>query len=65
MSTTITVPEICTRIEDLHLMLKKGNSSVEIGKKINDVLIHADKIPLQLLKPAWEIFAKKKGVENI
>ena len=46
-------------------MLKNGNTPDEIGQKINDVLIHAEKIPVRLLRPAWDLFAKKKGVENL
>ena len=65
MSTTITVPEICTRIDDLHLMLKNRYPANEVGKRINDVLVHADQIPLRLLKPAWELFAQKKGVNKL
>ncbi len=62
---TFAVPEIAKRIAELHTMLKKSNSVSEIGKKINDVLIYAEKVPVQLLRPAWELFAKNKGVEAI
>ena len=65
MAHLVNVPEIARRIAELHSMLKKNNPLNEIGKKINDVLIYADKVPVQLLRPAWELFAKNKGVEAI
>jgi len=65
MSQITNAPEIAERIEVLHSMLKGIHSSKEIAKNINDVLIHGDKVPIQLLKPAWEIFAKKKGVTTL
>jgi len=65
MNQLTNAPEIAERIQVLHSMLKGIHSSKEIAKNINDVLIHADNAPVQLLKSAWEIFAKKKGVENI
>jgi len=65
MRQITNAPEIAERIQVLHSMLKGIRSSKEIAKNINDVLIHADNAPLQLLKPAWELFAKKKGVENL
>ena len=63
MSEIITVPEIAKRIAELHKMFKQYNSTVETSKKINDVLIYAEKVPVQLLRTAWELFAKDKGVQ--
>jgi len=62
MNNFDTVPEIARRISELHSMLKNGNTVKEIAKKINDVLLYADKAPVRLLRPAWDLFAKEKGV---
>jgi len=63
MNEIVTVPEIARRIAELHSILKINNSLNDIAKKINDVLIYAEKVPVQLLRPAWELFAKDKGVD--
>ncbi|MGI0056853.1 MAG: hypothetical protein ACREAK_05710 [Nitrosarchaeum sp.] len=64
LSSVITVPEICSRIEDLHSMLKNRYPANEIAKRINDILIYADNIPQNLIRSAWELFAKKNGVND-
>lgn len=62
LSSVITVPEICSRIEELHSMLKNRYPAEEIAKRINDILIYADNIPQNLIRSAWELFGKKNGV---
>lgn len=57
----ITVPEIADKITKLYSILKQIDSTENTARKINDILIHGDKVPLQLLTPAWELFAKKMG----
>lgn len=62
MSEIVNVPEIAKRIAELHSLLKNGNTPDEIGNKINDILIYADKVPCNILSGAWDLFAKRKGV---
>ena len=64
LSSVITVPEIYSRIEDLHSMLKNRYPAEEIAKRINDILIYADNIPQNLIRSAWELFGKKHGVNK-
>ena len=58
------VPDITKRIEELYSVLRRTNSPKDIGKKINDVLIYADKVSMQLILPAWEHYAIKKGAKT-
>ena len=60
-----TIPEIVKRIAELHKVLNQYNRTDETGKKINDVLIYAEKVPVELLRSAWKLFAKERGVETI
>ena len=64
LSSIITVPEIYSRIEDLHSMLKNRYPADEVAKRINDILIYADNIPQHLIRSAWELFAKKNGIND-
>ena len=55
-------PEIAERIDRLYSAMKGKESPEIIAKEINDILIYGDKVPLSLLKSAWDYFAQRKGV---
>ncbi len=57
-----TVPSVSKRIEELCRIMKHLHEPSEVASKINDILIYGDKIPISLLKPSWDYFAKSKGV---
>ena len=57
-----TVPDIAEKIGRLFSAMKNSESSDVIAKDINDILIYVDKIPVSLLNPSWDYFAKRKGV---
>lgn len=59
----LTVPDIAEKISRLFSAMKGKNSAGIIAKDINDILIYADKIPINMVSGAWEYFAKRKGVE--
>ena len=59
-----TVPAIAEKINRLFSGMKNTESPDIIAKEINDILIYADKIPISLLNPSWDHFAKRKGVSN-
>lgn len=57
------VDEITKKIHQLHVALRgTGASTVEIAKKINDILIFAEGIPQNLLALAWERLAAENGI---
>jgi len=56
------VPTIAERISKLFSALKGKESVDVIAKDINDILIYGDKVPVSLLNPSWDYFAKTKGV---
>ena len=58
-----TVPDIAEKIGRLYSAMKEQESPEIIAKEINDILIIGDKVPLSLLNPSWDYFAKRKGVE--
>ena len=61
----LTVPEIAKKIGSLYGALKENADSVDdVAKKINDILIYGERISPQFLSPAWEVFAKERGVKN-
>ena len=57
------VPDIAEKIQLLFFALRGKESSDDIAKNINDILIYVDKIPISLLNPSWDYFAKRKGVD--
>ena len=57
-----TVPDIAEKIGRLFSAMKHAESPDIIAKEINDILIYGDKVPLSLLKSAWNYFAQRKGV---
>ena len=57
-----TVPSVSKRIEELCQVMKSLHKPSEVASKINDILIFGDKIPISLLNPSWDHFAKRKGV---
>ena len=59
-----TVPEIAEKIGRLYSVMREQESLEIIAKEINDILIIGDKVPLSLLSPSWDYFAKRKGVTN-
>ena len=64
MLTQYTVPEVAEKISRLFSGMKNTESPDVIAKDINDILIYADKIPVSLLNPSWDHFAKRKGVKT-
>ena len=62
MMSQLTVPEIAEKIGRFYLAMREQESPEIIVKEINDILIYGDKVPLSLLKSAWDYFAKRKGV---
>lgn len=63
MMSQLTVPEIAEKIGRLYTAMKGQESSEIIAREINDILIYGDKVPLSLLKSAWDYYAQRKGVE--
>jgi len=59
-----TIPDIAERISNLFHALYGKDSISDIAKNINDILIYGDKIPISLLNPSWDYFAKRKGVTS-
>ena len=57
-----TIPDIAERINNLFHALHGKDSISDIAKNINDILIYGDKIPISLLNPSWDYFAKRKKV---
>jgi hypothetical protein len=55
-------PSVSKRIEELYKIMKHLYDPSEVASKINDILIYADKIPINIVSGAWEYFAKRKGV---
>lgn len=55
-------PSVSKRIEELYKVMKHLHDPSDIAKNINDILIYADKIPINIVSGAWEYFAKRKGV---
>ena len=55
-------PSVSKRIEELCQAMKHLHEPSEVASKINDSLIYGDKIPVSLLNPSWDYFAKRKGV---
>lgn len=55
-------PSVSKRIEELYKVMKHLHEPSEVASKINDILIYGDKIPVSLLSPSWDYFAKRKGV---
>ena len=58
----LTVPEIVGKISRLYSAMKNQESPEIIAKEINDILIYGDKVPISLLNPSWDYFAKRNGV---
>lgn len=58
----LTVPEIVEKISRLYSAMKNQESPEIIAKEINDILIYGDKVPISLLNPSWDYFAKRNGV---
>jgi len=56
------VPEVAKRIEKLYSVLKVTDDSQTLVSKINDILLHGDNVPLNLVSAGWKFFAKRKGV---
>jgi len=56
-----TMPAIAEKISRLVSSMKGKESPDVIAKDINDILIYGDKIPISLLNPSWDYFAKRKG----
>lgn len=59
----LTTPDIAEKIDRLFSGMKNTESCDVIAKEINDILIYGDKVPLSLLKSAWNYFAQRKGIE--
>ena len=59
-----TVPEIANKISRLFSAMKEQESPEIIATEINDILIYGDKVPISLLNPSWNYFAKRKGVTD-
>ena len=59
-----TVPDIAEKISRLFSAMKGKESLDIIAKDINDILIYGDKIPISLLNPSWDYFAKRKRVST-
>jgi len=59
-----TVPEVAERIGKLYLVLKVTDDAQSIVSKINDILLHGDNIPLNIVSAGWQFFAKRKGVST-
>ncbi len=57
-----TVPEIANKIGRLFSALNGTESFDIIAKEINDVLIYGNQVPISLLNPSWDYFAKRNGV---
>lgn len=57
-----TVPDIAEKISRLFSGMKDKESTDIVAKDINDILIYGDKIPISLLNPSWDYFAKRKKV---
>ena len=61
----LNIPDITRKITRLYNAIKHDcESPEEIAGKINDILLHGEKIPQQLLSSAWDYFAQKKGVQK-
>lgn len=61
----MNIPEITEKIASLYNTLKSsGDSTDNIVKKINDILIFGEKVPLNILEAAWDFFANARGVVN-
>lgn len=58
-----TVPDIAEKISRLFSAMKHTDSPDVIAKDIDDILIYGDKVPISLLNPSWDYFAKRKGVK--
>jgi len=59
-----TVPDVASRIETLYSILKKTDDIPTLAKKINDILLHGDNIPLNIVSAGWQFFAQRKGVST-
>jgi len=60
----MNLPDISRKIGSYLTLLKKDNDNPEvIAHKINDLLIVADHVPLQLIDSAWDLYAKERGLE--
>jgi len=57
-----TIPDVAEKISRLFSAMKGKESLDIVAKDINDILIYGDKIPISLLNPSWDYFAKRKGV---
>lgn len=61
----MNVPEISEKIDELYRSVRQiSRSPDEIANKINSILIYGDRVSPDILKPAWDYFAKRKGVNN-
>ena len=62
----MNVPEIAQKIEELFDILKHTcQSSNELARKINSILIHGDGVPPNILMAGWDYFCKTKGSHNV
>jgi hypothetical protein len=59
-----TIPDIAEKIGRLYSAMKEQESPEIIATEINDILIYGDKVPISLLNPSWNYFAKRKGVTD-
>ena len=61
----MNVPDITRKIARLYNAIKHDcESPEEIASEINNILLHGEKIPQQLVASAWDLFATKKGVKK-
>ena len=61
----MNVSEIAEKINELYSAVRQTSTSPnEIADKINSILIHGDGVSTDILKSAWDYFAKRKGVSN-
>lgn len=62
----MNVPEIANKINELYNAIREiSRSPDEIANKINSILIYGDRVSPDILKPAWDYFMEKKGLENV
>lgn len=58
-----SIDEIAKKITTLYNAIRvTSNTSNDTARKINDILIYGEKIPLNLLALAWEKLAAKNGI---
>jgi hypothetical protein len=63
MKFNLEIEKVTNRIRELSILLR-NKEPLQRSKEINDILIHGEKISLEVLKDAWDYFAYKKGVMN-